>query len=98
MTGDACVTFCASESYDIAGLEYGIQCFCARNFTTVPPPELNKKECDMACSGNPDEACGGDYKLTVYYNKKEDVQGAATKVGIDLVGLAVLVVGGLFLL
>lgn len=95
MTGEVCVDFCAKSNYTLAGLEYGIQCFCASNFTgnytdDNPVPKLDKEQCSMTCAGNDDEVCGAVYKLTVYENKDADVQGAAAVARPEVVGAVML--------
>ena len=98
MTGEKCVDFCAKSNYTLAGLEYGIQCFCARNFTgnftdDNPAPKLDKDQCSMTCAGNDDEVCGGFYKLTVYENRDAGVQGGAGFVRAEVLSVVVVALG-----
>ena len=98
MTGEECVNFCAKSNYTLAGLEYGIECFCASNFTgnytdENPVPKLDKDQCSMTCAGDDGQVCGGDYKLTVYENRDAGVQGAAGVVRVEVVGMVVLALG-----
>ena len=64
MTVEKCGAFCAlSGSYSLFGVEYSRECYCGnglRNGLTDP------KNCDMQCSGNEKEICGGGLALSVY--------------------------------
>lgn len=40
------------------------QCFCGRN--SDDPDELGGATCNMACTGNENEACGGRSAMNVY--------------------------------
>ncbi|KAF8241858.1 WSC-domain-containing protein [Wilcoxina mikolae CBS 423.85] len=66
MTVEKCVTFCTNQDYPLAGLEYGNECFCGielQNNATY-----GQSGCDMDCTGNPLQVCGGPNRLTVYEN------------------------------
>ncbi|OAP55531.1 hypothetical protein AYL99_10504 [Fonsecaea erecta] len=56
MSNAACVSFCDSRGYTIAGTEYAGQCFCGDEITT---PQLDEGSCNMACTGAAGEMCGG---------------------------------------
>ncbi|KAH6849794.1 hypothetical protein B0I37DRAFT_97008 [Chaetomium sp. MPI-CAGE-AT-0009] len=60
----ACVDYCASKGFAIAGTEYGGECFCGNTLTATE--KLDDAKCDMACKGNDNQTCGGDWALTVY--------------------------------
>jgi hypothetical protein len=60
----ACVDHCASKGFAIAGTEYGGECFCGNALT--PPEKLDDAECAMACRGNANQTCGGDWALSLY--------------------------------
>lgn len=107
MTGSQCVQFCSNNgNYSLAGVEYGIQCFCTNHFqvngnnTNVAPESIDKGECDMPCSGNAKEACGGNYKVTIYEKKDSDIEGSAVRLGKswEMAAMIGLVVGGLAML
>jgi hypothetical protein len=54
-----------NQNYTIAGVEYGVQCFCdmaIRNGGIIG----KEGDCDFLCSGNEDEICGAGDRLSVY--------------------------------
>ncbi|OQU99815.1 hypothetical protein CLAIMM_05396 [Cladophialophora immunda] len=59
----ACVSFCDSRGYTVAGTEYAGQCFCGNEITT---PVLDEGSCNMACTGAAGEMCGGPGALSVW--------------------------------
>ncbi|KAF8468573.1 WSC domain-containing protein [Russula ochroleuca] len=65
LTVQGCAALCSSKNFSLAGLEYSVQCFCGDNLVqgSVKVPD---NECDMGCSGNATEACGGRDRLSVY--------------------------------
>lgn len=69
MTGETCIAYCSSKGYNVAGTEYSSECYCG----TTLPSLAEESDCDMACSGDSTEACGGPARLSVYSNV---VQGA----------------------
>ncbi|KAF1964882.1 copper radical oxidase [Bimuria novae-zelandiae CBS 107.79] len=66
MTNTLCVNFCGDRGFAYAGTEYSRECWCGRTLSgsTLKPAS----DCNMGCSGNPDEACGGPDRLTLYNN------------------------------
>ena len=65
LTVSACVDFCQSVNYKIAGIENGKQCYCGnsmKNFVQMP-----LADCKVTCSGNANAICGGVNRLSVYY-------------------------------
>ena len=63
LTGASCIAFCASNGYPFAGTEYSSECWCGLTRPTGPTTG-----CNMGCTGNSSEACGGPGKITVYEN------------------------------
>lgn len=63
LTAESCITFCASKGYPIAGTEYSAECYCG---TQVP--RVISGSCNMACTGDNTQACGGSNALSVYSN------------------------------
>ena len=64
-TPTECVRKCKGYGYAYAGVQYGSQCFCAN----TPPPTntiVDKTECNMQCSGDWQEKCGGSWRMNVY--------------------------------
>ena len=64
VTSSACIAYCAANGYNIAGTEFGSQCFCDNALTNseVAPASV----CDMPCQGNATEVCGGAAALSVF--------------------------------
>jgi hypothetical protein len=63
MTIKFCQAFC-SANYDLAGVEYGSECYCANDLQ--PGSTVGAAGCNMPCSGNKKEICGGPYRVNVY--------------------------------
>jgi hypothetical protein len=82
MTIEACTALCKAEGYKIAGVEYGAECFCDNAFRNGGLPETDSiTKCDMACSGDPNEICGGSNRLSVYTFGNVVVGGSTTLPG-----------------
>lgn len=49
-------------------LQYARECFCGYGSNLDSPPYVNKNdsECNMTCLQNPDEKCGGRWRMSVY--------------------------------
>jgi hypothetical protein len=64
-TIEGCISDCSGQNYAIAGLEFGVQCFCSQQLHNgvVPQPD---SDCDTACGGNAGEMCGGPNFVSVY--------------------------------
>ena len=67
LTVEKCISGCASNGYTIAGVEYGDECYCdtAIQNSQGQAPD-GSAGCDMGCSGNEGETCGGPNRLNVY--------------------------------
>lgn len=70
MTRGACVSYCQSNGFPLAGVQYGSECRCdtaIRNGgsnTTL----LDQSQCGMKCSGNNNENCGGSAVMNLFNN------------------------------
>ena len=67
MTDEACISYCSGKKYAIAGTEYSQECFCS-NVIGGGSIQTPAGDCNMGCSGNSTEACGGPNRLTVFEN------------------------------
>lgn len=70
MTVESCVNYCQTtgKGYNVAGVEWSQQCFCASTLPTTAS-QVGLGSCNMLCSGNNHEFCGGSRLLNVYvYN------------------------------
>ena len=63
MTVESCLNACATASYPFAGLEYSDECYCG---STLPAQVATDGRCNMICSGDSENICGGPNGLTVY--------------------------------
>jgi WSC domain len=59
LTPENCVALCAANQYTIAGVEYGVQCFCDTAIYNGGTLDPNQGDCTTPCSGNANEMCGG---------------------------------------
>ena len=64
-SAEACLEVCTEYGFSLAGLQYGVECFCGN---TKPPAakELPEEKCDMACPGEEGESCGGYLTMDIF--------------------------------
>lgn len=64
MTVETCIDTCIAAGYEVAGVEYGTECYCSATL----PAESNKAtdNCIMPCAGDSAHLCGGGNRLNVY--------------------------------
>lgn len=67
LTIESCVTACIDLGYSVAGMEYGVQCFCD-DYLRNGAPLVADSDCNMACNGDAAEDCGAGNHLSVYSN------------------------------
>jgi glyoxal oxidase-like protein/WSC domain-containing protein len=65
---ETCIAACAGLGYNIAGMEYGVQCFCDKVVHYGAPLASADSECGMACAGASTEKCGGPNRVSLYSN------------------------------
>lgn len=65
MTQESCSSFCATNNYDIAGVEYQSQCFCGSSQSLDITTATTSTGCNTACTGNAAENCGGGNALWI---------------------------------
>ncbi|KAJ9124771.1 hypothetical protein QFC24_003139 [Naganishia onofrii] len=63
-TVESCAAQCASSGYNIAGVEYGTECYCGNSFVGGAVA-LASSSCNMPCPGNGGESCGGSWAMSV---------------------------------
>ncbi|KAI9449277.1 WSC domain-containing protein [Lactarius psammicola] len=66
VTVESCVSTCQSQSFTIAGLEFGQECWCGNQIQS-PGASISQGACNKACTGDNTEVCGGPDALQVYY-------------------------------
>ncbi|KAF8853757.1 WSC-domain protein [Acephala macrosclerotiorum] len=67
LTVSLCTSTCQTAGYVLVGVEYSQQCYCGNTFSNggAPAPD-GLAGCNMLCSGNLSEYCGGPNRLDVY--------------------------------
>ncbi|TVY44145.1 WSC domain-containing protein [Lachnellula subtilissima] len=63
MTVETCLAACKQGGYDIAGVEYGQECYCGVVLGNGTAPTSG---CNMPCAGNSAETCGGSSMLNLF--------------------------------
>jgi len=61
----------ACRGYTFAGVEFGEQCFCG-NVPPLPPMLKPSSECNMPCSGDSSQICGGFARINIYTTDSPD--------------------------
>ena len=62
----SCKKACFKKGYKYAGLQYSKECYCGNN---VPKKVASQQsECNMDCSGDKSQMCGGGNRMNVYKN------------------------------
>jgi len=62
MTTELCISMCSAKGYSYAGTQYGSQCFCGNTYGQSG----SAANCNMPCSGNQNQICGGFWANSVY--------------------------------
>lgn len=60
----SCTTICSQNGFKYAGVEYGRECYCGNDILAPGAPASSG--CDMACTGNSHELCGGANRMNLY--------------------------------
>jgi hypothetical protein len=68
MTPTLCANFCASKGFPYAGMEYKSECYCGSTLSGGASLSLTSSACNMACSGDSTQICGGPSCITLLYN------------------------------
>ena len=65
VTSTKCAAYCAKAGFNYGGTEYSGQCFCSKDLPSnakIAP----SSECNMKCTGDSKEICGGPGRLSVF--------------------------------
>jgi len=62
MSSNKCVNICGKSGYKFAGTQYASQCFCGNSYGKSG----KANNCNMNCSGNKNEKCGGSWANSIY--------------------------------
>lgn len=68
MTVTMCLNFCQSKGFQYAGIEYSGECYCAGDISNGASLSVSSPNCNMPCSGESTETCGGPGALSLYVN------------------------------
>ncbi|KAG8752026.1 hypothetical protein FRC14_007434 [Serendipita sp. 396] len=66
MTVQKCIDGCAAAGYSWAGVEYGRECYCD-NLSIPPTQSEDMNDCNMPCTGDATQYCGGPNRMLVYH-------------------------------
>ncbi|KAJ7437861.1 hypothetical protein B0H11DRAFT_2359542 [Mycena galericulata] len=71
VTVESCTSACKANGFGVAGLEYGLECWCSNSLPTSSSSSDN--DCHTACAANTTEFCGGLSKLSVYEDSTDEI-------------------------
>ncbi|KAF9559523.1 WSC-domain-containing protein [Agrocybe pediades] len=66
MTIETCISFCSAGGFIFSGVEFG-HCDSTIQIPSQPAPA---SDCNMACSGNSQELCGGPVRMNIFQSNK----------------------------
>ncbi|KAH8810884.1 hypothetical protein F5884DRAFT_897418 [Xylogone sp. PMI_703] len=66
MTVEACISLATQAGAKFAGVEFAQECYWGN--TLVDASTANSGDCNMACTGNNREVCGGGNRILIYQN------------------------------
>lgn len=66
MTLEKCTSYCAAAGFSMAGIEYSSECYCGHELSNGASLSLTSGRCDMPCSGDSSETCGGPAAISLY--------------------------------
>ena len=64
-TIQSCTSACQNAGYTLAGAEYSAECWCGNSVQAGGAP-ATASDCNMLCSGNNTQYCGGPNRLNLY--------------------------------
>lgn len=65
-TPERCAYMCLQSGFPYAGTEYSMECFCGME-EPLQTKRLPDSSCNMKCSGNPKQTCGGYLTINIYW-------------------------------
>ncbi|KAG9249830.1 WSC domain-containing protein [Emericellopsis atlantica] len=91
MTVELCLEICGDgdTEYRFAGLQWARECWCASTLAGIAK-KVDDEECDMACEGDGEFACGGNLKLSVYETSENAAGGLRTVASLGLASVLLL--------
>jgi hypothetical protein len=85
MTWELCTAGCKAAGYQLAGLEYGGECWCDNTLKNGGAPATDG--CTMACNGNKKQTCGGPNRLTLF---KQGASAASSSAAVTAASSSVV--------
>jgi len=79
MSVENCNDRCEVENYLLSGVEFGHECWCDHALNGEYHVKVDDSECNMACSGNSTESCGGANRIAIYKNNFTQVVDTAQR-------------------
>lgn len=71
LTVQKCIKACKKSGFNSAGLEWSQECFCGNvSQNTIDAEEAPLQECNMPCTGNAVQFCGGPQRMLIYVANK----------------------------
>ncbi|KAJ7186433.1 copper radical oxidase [Mycena filopes] len=67
MTVENCIDFCDSKQFVFAGVEFMQECYCD-DFIEPTGTTTPLTDCDLPCTGDADESCGGPNRLNIFWS------------------------------
>ncbi|SJL08884.1 related to glyoxal oxidase precursor [Armillaria ostoyae] len=67
MTVPNCIDFCGDGGFIYAGVEYSQECYCGNNIE-AEDTNATATDCNMACTGNTLQLCGGPNRMNVFWS------------------------------
>ena len=67
MTIESCINYCGTRGFRYTGVEYSVECFCGSDLAKTAL-QVAAEYCNMACSGNATQPCGGPGRLNLFQN------------------------------
>jgi hypothetical protein len=64
VTSTGCMEYCGKAGFSLAGTEYASECFCGDKLEGSI--KFGAEKCEMKCSGDESQICGGSAALSVY--------------------------------
>ncbi|KAG8801479.1 hypothetical protein FRC17_006644, partial [Serendipita sp. 399] len=65
LTPAKCQVICENAGFNLAGVEFGRECFCGNAIVGYSEPS-SSGICNMSCTGNVDRMCGGRDAINIY--------------------------------
>ncbi|WWC85442.1 uncharacterized protein L201_000305 [Kwoniella dendrophila CBS 6074] len=66
MTVAVCTSYCQSQGFTMAGVEYGQECYCGNSLVNGATTTLTSGQCVMPCAGDSTTICGGPNAINLY--------------------------------